>query len=92
MRTQEEYKELFIKYYKLSKEKKVDINLILVGILGVTIGLVFSVSIINHIFVWPILFGVCIKLYDFTEKIERDIIPYDFNNLLPPPKTKKENS
>lgn len=57
--------------------------------MGVIIGIVFSVPIINQIFVWPILFGVCIKLYDFTEKIERDIVPYDFNNLLPPPKKKK---
>jgi hypothetical protein len=42
--------------------------------------------IINQIFVWFILFGVCIRLYDFTEKIEHDIVPYDFNRILPPPK------
>lgn len=76
-------------YYKLIKAKKVDKYLIITGIVGVIIGIVFSVPIINQIFVWPILFGVCIKLYDFTEKIERDIVPYDFNNLLPPPKKKK---
>lgn len=76
-------------YYKLIKAKKVDKYLIITGVVGVIIGIVFSVPIINQIFVWPILFGVCIKLYDFTEKIERDIVPYDFNNLLPPPKKKK---
>lgn len=73
-------------YYNLAKEKKVDNILIQVGILGVLIGLSFSVSIINQIFVWPILFGICLKLYNFTEKIERNIVPYDFNKLLPPPK------
>ncbi len=77
-------------YYKLLKEKKIDKYLIITGIVGVIIGFVFSVSIINQIFVWPILFGICIKLYDFTEKIERDIVPYDFNNLLPPPKKNKK--
>jgi hypothetical protein len=44
---------------------------------------------VNQIFVWPILIGICIKLYDFTEKIEHNIIPYDFNRLLPPPEKKK---
>lgn len=73
-------------YYKLIKEKKIDLLLINIGILGVIIGIIFSVSIINQIFVWFILFGICIKLYDFTEKIERDIVPYDFNKILPPPK------
>ena len=75
--------------YKLLKEKKVDNLMIQVGLLGVLIGLIFSVPIINQIFAWPILFGVCIKLYDFTEVIERDRIPYDFNKLLPPPPKKK---
>lgn len=69
-------------------QEKIDDYLIKVGILGVIIGIVFSISIVNQIFVWPILIGVCIKLYDFTEKIERSIIPYDFNKLLPPPKKK----
>lgn len=78
-----------IEYYKLIKEKKIDYLLIQIGIFGVIIGLLFNVSIINQIFVWPILFGVCIKLYNFTEKIERNIIPYDFNKLLPPPKKDK---
>ena len=78
-----------IEYYKLIKEKKIDYLLIQIGIFGVIIGLLFNVSIINQIFVWPILFGVCIKLYNFTEKIERNIIPYDFNKLLPPPKKNK---
>ena len=73
-------------YYKLIKEKKIALLLINIGILGVIIGIIFSVSIINQIFVWFILFGICIKLYDFTEKIERDIVPYDFNKILPPPK------
>lgn len=77
-------------YYKLIKVKKVDDYLIKVGILGVIIGIVFSISIINQIFVWPILIGICIKLYDFTEKIEHNIIPYDFNRLLPPPEKKEE--
>lgn len=73
-------------YYKLIKLKKVDDYLIKIGILGVIIGIVFSISIINQIFVWFILCGLCIKLYDYTEKIEHNIIPYDFNNILPPPK------
>ncbi|MDZ7818625.1 MAG: hypothetical protein U5K55_08405 [Aliarcobacter sp.] len=75
-------------YYKLLKEKKVDDYLIKVGILGVIIGMVFSITIVNQIFVWPILIGICIKLYDFTEKIESNIVPYDFNKLLPPPEKK----
>uniref|UniRef100_UPI004048482B hypothetical protein n=1 Tax=Aliarcobacter sp. TaxID=2321116 RepID=UPI004048482B len=73
-------------YYKLIKLKKVDDYLIKIGILGVIIGIVFSISIINQIFVWFILCGLCIKLYDYTEKIEYNIVPYDFNNILPPPK------
>ena len=77
-------------YYKLIKVKKIDDYLIKVGILGVIIGIVFSISIVNQIFVWPILIGVCIKLYDFTEKIEHNIIPYDFNRLLPPPNKNEE--
>ena len=76
-------------YYKLIKVKKIDDYLIKIGILGVIIGIVFSITIINQIFVWPILIGICIKLYDFTEKIESNIVPYDFNKLLPPPKEKK---
>jgi len=75
-------------YYKLIKSKKAHIYLIIIGILGVIIGLYFSLPIINQIFAWLILIGVFIKLYDFTEQIERDIIPYDFNMLLPPPKKK----
>ena len=77
-------------YYKLIKVKKIDDYLIKVGILGVIIGIVFSISIVNQIFVWPILIGVCIKLYDFTEKIEHNIIPYDFNRLLLPPNKNEE--
>lgn len=77
-------------YYKLIKIKKVDNYLIKIGILGVIIGIVFSISILNQIFGWFILFGICVKLYDFTEKIEHNIIPYDFNNLLPPPPKKDE--
>ncbi|MBU3015081.1 hypothetical protein KO488_09960 [Poseidonibacter lekithochrous] len=82
---------MFIKkikdFYRLLKEKKVDDILISVGILGILVGFVFSPSI-REIAVWPVLLGVCIKLYDFTEDIERNIIPYNFNNLLPPPKKK----
>ncbi|MFK2821485.1 hypothetical protein [Arcobacter sp. YIC-80] len=74
------------KYYKLAKQKDIDGYLIKLGILGVIIGIVFSIPIINQVFVWLILFGICIKLYDFTEKIEHDIVPYDFNNILPAPK------
>lgn len=74
-------------FYKLLKEKKVDNILISVGILGVLIGFVFD-PIIREIAVWPVLLGVCIKLYDFTEEIERNLVPYDFNKLLPPPKKK----
>ena len=79
-------------YYKLIKIKKIDDYLIKIGILGVIIGIVFSISIINKIFVWLILIGICIKLYDFTEKIERSIVPYDFNKLLPPPKKNKQDN
>lgn len=75
-----------IEYYNLLKEKNIDSLLIIVGLLGVIIGLLFSVELINQIFAWPVLFGICIKLYDFTEKIERDLVPYDFNKLLPAPK------
>lgn len=75
-------------FYKLLKEKKVDNILISVGILGVLIGFVFN-PIIREIAVWPVLLGVCIKLYDFTEEIERNMVPYDFNKLLPPPPKKK---
>lgn len=81
-------KNKIIKYYKLLKEKKVDKYLIIMGVIGVIIGLFFDIPIINQIFVWPVLLGVCIRLYDFTEKIEREIIPYDFNKLLPPPQKK----
>jgi len=77
-------------YYKKAKEKEVDNYLIKLGVLGVIIGIVFSLSIVNQIFAWFILIGFCIKLYDFTEEIERNIIPYDFNKLLPPP-SKKSN-
>ena len=75
-------------YYKLAKKKKIDTRLIQVGLGGVVIGWLFSITLINQIFAWLILFGVCIKLYDFTEKIEREMVPYDFNSLLPPPSKK----
>lgn len=75
-------------YYKLIKEKKIDIIAINVGLLGVLVGFVFSIPIVNQIFVWFILFGIAIRLYDFTEKIEHNIVPYDFNKILPPPKKK----
>ncbi|RXJ88074.1 hypothetical protein [Arcobacter sp. CECT 8985] len=81
-----EYIKKFKSYYKLIKIKKIDTYLIFAGILGVLIGLVFDLQIINKIFAWFVLFGTVIKLYDFTEEIERSIIPYDFNRLLPPPK------
>lgn len=74
-----------IGYYRLLKEKRVDDLLISAGVLGVIVGLL-TIPIINQIAVWPVLIGVCMKLYDFTEEIERSIIPYDFNKLLPPPK------
>lgn len=83
------FKNKIIEYYKLLKIKKIDYLLIKIGIFGVIIGLLFDISIINEIFVWPILFGICIRLYNFTEKIEKNIIPYDFNKLLPPPKKNK---
>ncbi|AXX86905.1 hypothetical protein AMRN_1158 [Malaciobacter marinus] len=73
-------------YYKLAKEKKIDSYMILAGAAGVLLGLVCSIPIINKIFAWFILFGVVIKLYDFSEEIEKNIVPYDFNRLLPPPK------
>lgn len=76
------------KYYKLLKQKQIDGYLIKLGILGVIIGIVFSLPIVNQIFAWFILIGICIKLYDFTEEIERNIVPYDFNKLLPPPSKK----
>lgn len=82
-------KEKAIEYYKLIKEKKIDSLMIKIGVVGVIFGLIFSIPIINQIFVWPILLGICVKLYNYTEKIERDIVPYDFNRILPPPKTKE---
>jgi len=72
-------------YYKLLKTKKVDNILIIVGIAGVIIGLL-TIPIINQVCAWFVLIGFSIKLYDFTEEIERNIIPYDFNKLLPPPR------
>lgn len=78
------------KYYKLAKQKDVDGYLIKLGVLGVIIGIVFSIAIVKEIFVWFILFGICIKLYNFTEKIEHNIVPYDFNRILPPPPKKEE--
>jgi len=86
------FKQKIIENYKLIKAKKVDNILILAGSIGVAIGLFLEIAIINQIFVWPVLLGICIKLYDFTEKIERSIVPYDFNNLLPPPKKKSDKS
>lgn len=79
-------KAKFIEFHKLLKARKIDKLLIIIGILGVVIGLVLSVPIINQLFAWLILFGVYIKFYDFVEETQRNIIPYDFNNLLPPPK------
>ncbi len=76
-------------YYRILKDKKIDNMLISVGILGVLIGFV-SIPIIKEIFVWPILVGICLKLYNFTEEIERNIVPYDFNRLLPPPPKKQK--
>lgn len=73
-------------YYNLIKAKNIDTYLILAGVVGITAGLFFSIELINKIFAWFVLLGVCIKLYDFSEKVERSIIPYDFNALLPPPK------
>ncbi|WP_321467977.1 hypothetical protein [Halarcobacter sp.] len=78
-------------YYKLTKSKKIHNYLIIIGIIGVLVGLYFSIIILNQIFAWFILVGVFIKLYDFSEQIERNIVPYDFNKLLPPPKNKSTN-
>lgn len=80
------FRKKIVFYYNFLKAKKIDDLLIIIGLIGVVIGLVFSVSFINQSFVWLVLFGVCIKLYAFTIKIERDIVPYDFNKLLPAPK------
>ena len=60
--------------YTLLKEKQFDSLLIKVGILGVVIGLVFSISIINQIFAWFILFGFAIKLYDFVIDAKRNLV------------------
>ncbi|XPV70520.1 MAG: hypothetical protein ACNI25_08030 [Halarcobacter sp.] len=73
-------------YYRLLKRKNIHNYLLLIGIVGVICGLFFSIPIINKTFAWFVLFGICIKLYDFSEEVERNIIPYDFNSLLPPPK------
>ena len=70
------YIKNLIKYYNLLKAKKIDNLLIMVGILGVLVGLLFSVPIINQVFAWSILLGVFIKLYDFVEETEKNIIPY----------------
>ncbi len=82
------FSKKILEYYKILKDKKIDNMLISVGILGVLIGFV-SIPIIKEISVWPILIGVCLKLYNYTEEIERNIVPYDFNKLLPPPPKKK---
>ena len=60
--------------YTLFKEKKGDNLLIKVGIVGVVIGLIFSISIINQIFAWIILFGVAFKLYDFVVDTKNNIV------------------
>ena len=80
------FKKKIIEYSNLLKAKKIDNLLIIIGILGVLIGLLFSVPIINQLFAWLILFGVFIKLFDFVEETKKNIIPYDFNKRLPPPK------
>lgn len=87
----ERYYKEFIKKYILLKQKKVDKYLIIAGIVGVVIGLIFDILIINQIFAWFILFGVGMKLYDFVEETKRNIVPYDFNSLLPPPPPKKKD-
>lgn len=79
-------------YYHLIKVKNIHNYLLIVGVLGVVIGLYFSFPMVNKISAWFILFGICIKLYDFSEELERNIIPYDFNNLLPPPKKQRDNT
>jgi len=77
-----------IEYYRLLKAKKIDNILIYIGIAGVIVGMLTN-PMINQIFAWFVLLGFSIKLYDFTEEIERSLIPYDFNMLLPPPKKKR---
>jgi hypothetical protein len=83
---------MFIKklkdFYRLLKTKKVDNILIYIGIAGVIIGMITN-PMINQTFAWFVLLGFSIKLYDFTEEIERNLVPYDFNKLLPPPKKNK---
>jgi|GEM_PF-1163235 len=73
-------------YYSFIKQKNIHYYLIFIGVLGVVIGLYFSLPLVNKISAWFVLFGISIKLYDFSEEVERNIIPYDFNKLLPPPK------
>lgn len=52
--------------YKRFKQNEGDTLFIKIGVIGVLIGLVFSISFINQFFAWFILLGCAIKLYDFV--------------------------
>lgn len=41
-------------------------TLIKIGVVGVIIGWVFSIAVLNHFFAWFILAGLGIKLYDYV--------------------------
>lgn len=76
-------------YYNYIKIKKIDNYIIITGVLGIIIGILSSIMIINQVFAWLVLIGLCIKLYDFSEKIERELVPYDYNKLLTAPNKKQ---
>ena len=59
--------------YKKFKENKGDNLLIQVGVVGVVIGLLFSISFINQFFAWILLVGVGIKLYDYVIDAKKKI-------------------
>lgn len=61
------------KKYALAKENNVDNLLIKIGIVGVVVGLAFSISFINQLFAWVILLGCAMKLYDFVIEAEKKL-------------------
>ncbi len=61
--------------YKAFKEKKGDDLLIKIGIGGVVIGWILSISFIQYLFAWVLLFGFGMKLYDFAEKEQQRFEP-----------------
>lgn len=57
--------------YKLFKQKEGDTLLIKIGVVGVLIGWILSMSFLNQLFAWFILLGACIKLFDFVKEAQK---------------------